>query len=73
MRDAGTGGFVDQPAGREAVEVEGPADRVMAAGRHKMRQKHAAAAARGITQNFVWRLGEEDERVWTLPSLGGAG
>ena len=38
-----------------------------------VRQKHAAAAARGITQNFVWRLGEEDERVWTLPSLGGTG
>jgi spore germination protein YaaH len=33
--------------------------------------KHAAAAAGGIRQTFLWRLGDEDQRIWTLPSVSG--
>ena len=33
--------------------------------------KHQAFAAGGIRQTFLWRLGDEDQRIWTLPSVSG--
>ena len=35
--------------------------------------KQGTQAASGIPRTFVWRLGEEDPRIWTLPSMGGSG
>lgn len=34
-----------------------------------VRLKHAAAAAGGVTHHFLWRLGEEDQGIWALPSV----
>lgn len=35
-----------------------------------VRQKHAAAAAGGITKTFMWRLGDEDQSIWGLSTVG---
>ncbi|MCC6831327.1 MAG: hypothetical protein IT200_08270 [Thermoleophilia bacterium] len=34
-----------------------------------VRQKHAAINAGGVTHTFLWRLGDEDQGIWALPSV----
>lgn len=34
-----------------------------------VRQKHAAITAGGVTHTFLWRLGDEDQGIWSLPSV----
>jgi spore germination protein YaaH len=36
-----------------------------------LRIKHATAAAAGIPRTFLWRMGNEDQAIWNLPSVSG--
>ena len=70
MRDARAGGFVDEAAGLEAVEVEGAADRVMRAGREEMGEQRpaggnrleAAGSPAAIEEDARDRRGSDDRR-----------